>query len=261
MLIKIHGTRGSIPQPWQTEKYGGNTSCYEVLLDEFQIIFDTGTGFQNVNLDMERETYVLYSHFHHDHLQGLPFNKTVFSHSEPIYLSSGLVNRSVLRSMVQIYFSGGYFPVDIVTVLKQLKFLNLATIQQKLTPKIELDMIELNHPGGSMGYSIKTDTGKFTYLLDNEYLESQLEPLLAFVKGSDLVIWDGMFTDEELATKVGWGHSSIEQACIFADAADIEHLLISHHNPPRPDAEIDSIAKTLSSSKVSFAIQGSEVRI
>ncbi|MGB1154763.1 MAG: MBL fold metallo-hydrolase, partial [Paracoccaceae bacterium] len=220
-----------------------------------------GTGFQNVKLDMERETFVLYSHFHHDHLQGLPFNASVFSHSEPIYLSSALVNRNVLRNMVQTYFSGGYFPVDIVNVLKQLKFMNVATIQRKLAPKIELDVIELNHPGGSMGYSIKTDTGKFTYLLDNEYLESQLESLLAFVKGSDLVIWDGMFTDEELVTKVGWGHSSIEQACTFAEEADIGHLSISHHNPPRTDAEFDSIAKTLSSSKVSFAIQGSEVRI
>lgn len=261
MLIRMHGTRGSIPQPSQTEKYGGNTSCYEVLLDGFQIVFDTGTGFQNVKLDLERESFVLYSHFHHDHLQGLPFNSSVFSHNEPIYLSSALVNRNVLRNMIQTYFSGGYFPVDIVTVLKQLKFMNVSTIQRKLAPEIELDVIELNHPGGSMGYSLKTKKGKFSYLLDNEYQENQLEPLLDFVKGSDLVIWDGMFTEEELKTKVGWGHSSIEQACTFADVADIGHLSISHHNPPRSDAEFDSIAATLSSSKVSFAIQGSEVRI
>ena len=108
---------------------------------------------KEAKLDMERETFVLYSHFHHDHLQGLPFNASVFSHNEPIYLSSALVNRNVLRNMVQTYFSGGYFPVDIVNVLKQLKFMNVATIQRKLAPKIELDVIELNHPGGSMGYS------------------------------------------------------------------------------------------------------------
>ena len=261
MLIRMHGTRGSIPQPSQTEKYGGNTSCYEVLTDEFQIIFDTGTGFQNVELNPNKDSYVLYSHFHHDHLQGLPFNGSVFSHSENIYLSSALVNRNVLRNMIQTYFSGGYFPVDIVTVLKQLKFMNVATVQRKLAPSIQLEVIELNHPGGSMGYSIKTKSGKFTYLLDNEYQDNQLDSLLEFVEGSDLVIWDGMFTDEELVTKVGWGHSSIEQACTFADAADIGHMAISHHNPSRSDAEFDSLAKTLASSKVSFAIQGSEVRI
>lgn len=151
--------------------------------------------------------------------------------------------------------------MDIVTVLKQLKFMNVSTIQRKLAPEIELDVIELNHPGGSMGYSIKTKNGKLSYLLDNEYQDSQLDPLLDFVKGSDLVIWDGMFTEEELKSKVGWGHSSIEQGCIFAEAAEIGHLIISHHNPPRTDAQFDSIANTLPSSKVSFAIQGSEVRI
>ena len=36
----MHGTRGSIPQPKGTTKYGGNTSCYEVVTGDFQIIFD-----------------------------------------------------------------------------------------------------------------------------------------------------------------------------------------------------------------------------
>ena len=118
----MHGTRGSIPQPQNTSRYGGNTSCYEVITDDFQIIFDTGTGFQDVALDQDRMTVILYSHFHHDHIQGLPFNLDVFSHLENIYLSSALVNRQVLKNLIQTYFSGGYFPVDIVTILKQLKF-------------------------------------------------------------------------------------------------------------------------------------------
>ena len=82
MLIKLHGTRGSIPQPADTSKYGGNTSCYEVLTDDMQIILDTGTGFQNVPLDTKRTSIILYSHFHHDHIQGLPFNGSVFAHQE-----------------------------------------------------------------------------------------------------------------------------------------------------------------------------------
>ena len=61
MLIKLHGTRGSIPQPADTSKYGGNTSCCEVLTDDMQIILDTGTGFQNVQLDTNRTSIILYS--------------------------------------------------------------------------------------------------------------------------------------------------------------------------------------------------------
>ena len=260
MLIRMHGTRGSIPQPKGTIKYGGNTSCYEVITGDFQIIFDTGTGFQDVVLDHQKTTIILYSHFHHDHIQGLPFNLGVFSHLEDIILSSALVNRQVLKNMIQIYFSGGYFPVDIVTILKQLKFMNCSSVQRKLAPDCKLSMIELNHPGGSMGYSVESDKGKFSYLLDNEYADDQLDPLLEFVDGSKLVIWDGMFTNQELEHRTGWGHSSVEQACDFAELANIERLSISHHSPSRTDEELDEIADTFTSPKVSFALQSAEVK-
>jgi len=260
LLIKMHGTRGSIPQPKDTTRYGGNTSCYEVLTDDFQIIFDTGTGFQDVALDQDRMTVILYSHFHHDHIQGLPFNLGIFSHLEDIYLSSALVNRQVLKNLIQTYFSGGYFPVDIVTILKQLKFLNCTTVQRKLSPSCKLEMIELNHPGGSMGYSLRTEKGKFSYLLDNEYGDEQLDALLEFVDESKLVIWDGMFTEEELKNRKGWGHSSIEQACLFADKANIGELRISHHSPSRTDDDLDALSGSLTSEKVSFAVQSTKVK-
>ena len=86
MIVKMHGVRGSIPQPNGTSKYGGNTSCYELVTDDFQIILDTGTGFQDVILDRQKTTIILYGHFHHDHIQGLPFNLGVFSHQEDIIL-------------------------------------------------------------------------------------------------------------------------------------------------------------------------------
>ena len=112
MLVKMHGTRGSIPQPNETSKYGGNTSCYEVLTEDHQIIFDTGTGFQNVALDQNRTTVILYGHFHHDHIQGLPFNLDVFAHQKDIYLSSGLVNRQVLKNLIQAGIFLDYFCVQ-----------------------------------------------------------------------------------------------------------------------------------------------------
>ena len=56
LIVKMHGVRGSIPQPKNTSKYGGNTSCYELVTDDFQIILDTGTGFQDVILDRQKTT-------------------------------------------------------------------------------------------------------------------------------------------------------------------------------------------------------------
>ena len=58
---------------------------------------------------------------------------------------------------------------------------------------------------------------------------------------ADVVIWDGMFTKEELRTKAGWGHSSIEQGIDFFSTVNCGQIIISHHAPYRTDAELDKI--------------------
>lgn len=50
-----------------------------------------------------------------------------------------------------------------------------------------------------------------------------------------MVVWAGMFTDDEMKTKTGWGHSSIQQGIIFFQQADIKQLMNSHHVPYRHD--------------------------
>jgi hypothetical protein len=51
MKLSIHGCRGSTATSSRsTQKYGGNTSCFEVSTDNHQIIFDAGSGFQNVRI-------------------------------------------------------------------------------------------------------------------------------------------------------------------------------------------------------------------
>jgi phosphoribosyl 1,2-cyclic phosphodiesterase len=148
-----------------------------VVTDKYQFIFDAGTGFQSVKLMEDRTVVIIFTHFHHDHIQGLPFNFNLFTHKGEIILCSSLVNKGVLKNMIQTYFSGGYFPVDIVTMLTHLKFYNFSTVRNMMLPDVDLQTIELSHPGGSMGYKIQTDDGVFVYLQDNEYVPEQLESL------------------------------------------------------------------------------------
>jgi ribonuclease BN (tRNA processing enzyme) len=66
-----------------------------------------------------------------------------------------------------------------------------------------------------------------------------------FVEKADVVIWDGMFTREELRTKTGWGHSSIQQGIDFFSTLNCGEIIISHHAPYRTDAELDIIEQSL----------------
>ena len=246
MKLSIHGCRGSIATSSRsTQKYGGNTSCFEVTCDNHQIIFDAGSGFQNINFSKARTSYLLLSHFHHDHIQGLPFNPQIFDPSNEIVISSDLHDLETVQKNVQTYFSPPYFPIDIVSTLPNVKFEHFNTVKEKVYEFCSLSSIALNHPGGSVGYKLTRKDKSFVYLCDNEFETDQKETLTAFAEKADVLIWDGMFTENELVDKKGWGHSSIEQAAKFNEEANCKRILISHHAPGRSDQDLDRIARNL----------------
>ena len=124
-------------------------------------------------------------------------------------------------------------------------FSNFSEAQRTLSVGFNIEAIKLNHPGGSYGYSVTTDDKKCVFLCDNEFTTSQADELKNFSKNADIVIWDGMFTEEELKSKTGWGHSSLEQGVEFFSDINCGQIIISHHAPYRTDAELDIIANSL----------------
>ena len=246
MRLITHGCRGSIPTPSKKmQKYGGNTTCFELQFDKFQIFFDTGSGFQNASLESNKEILIFFSHFHHDHIQGLAFNKYLLASETKTCISSALANSENLNKILRYYFSGDYFPLDLFENLGNVTFSDFTATQKSLRDHFRVEAIKLAHPGGSFGYSVMTDKKKFVFLCDNEFTTSQSEELKKFVEKADVVIWDGMFTKEELRTKAGWGHSSIEQGIDFFSTVNCGQIIISHHAPYRTDAELDKINQSL----------------
>ena len=254
MTAKFHGTRGSTPVSGADYKeFGGNTSCLEITLASRQIVLDTGSGFRNVEIETNQPIVILYSHFHHDHIQGLMFNKGIFNPKNEIFLCSAHCDAKMTQNHLQHYFSGQYFPEPIFSMLSTMTFVNFEELGAIFDHKIGFETIELAHPGGSFGYNIFADGEKITYLMDNEYSEQQCPELIDFSQNADLVIWDGMFTDAELPNHMGWGHSTIEEGIRFADKADIKKMAIAHHAPMRTDADFLAFEDRKLSSKVCLA--------
>ena len=246
MKLITHGCRGSIPNPSKEMlKYGGNTTCFELNMDDFQVFFDTGSGFQNAVLDNNKQIIIVFSHFHHDHLQGLAFNKYLITAEKKICICSALVNAGKLKKIIRRYFSGDFFPLDLFDNLDNVTFSNFTDIQTMVSGELKIETIKLNHPGGSYGYSVTRNNKKCVFLCDNEFTTSQADELKIFVEKADLVIWDGMFTEEELRVKTGWGHSSIQQGIDFFSNLNCGEIIISHHAPYRTDAELDIIEESL----------------
>ena len=81
MKIRFWGTRGSIPSPGpSTIRYGGNTSCVEVTLDDGTlIVLDTGSGIRALGKSLgAAHGTLLLTHYHWDHIQGFPFFDSVY---------------------------------------------------------------------------------------------------------------------------------------------------------------------------------------
>ena len=246
MKLKTHGCRGSIPNPSKEMlRYGGNTTCFELNMDDFQVFFDTGSGFQNAVLDNNKQIIIFFSHFHHDHLQGLAFNKYLIKAEKKICICSALVNAGKLKKIIRRYFSGDFFPLDLFDNLDNVTFSNFIDIQTMVSGELKIETIKLNHPGGSYGYSVTRNNKKCVFLCDNEFTTSQADELKIFAENADMVIWDGMFTEEELQVKTGWGHSSIQQGIDFFSNLNCGEIIISHHAPYRTDAELDIIEQSL----------------
>ena len=246
MKLITHGCRGSIPNPSKEMlRYGGNTTCFELSMDDFQVFFDTGSGFQNAVLDDNKQKIIVFSHFHHDHLQGLAFNKYLITAEKKTFICSALVNAEKLNKIIRRYFSGDFFPLDLFENLDNVTFSNFTDVQTMVSGEFKIETIKLNHPGGSYGYSVTRNNKKCVFLCDNEFTTSQADELKIFAENADMVIWDGMFTEEELRVKTGWGHSSIQQGIDFFSSLNCGEIIISHHAPYRTDAELDTIEESL----------------
>ena len=264
MEVEFYGVRGSIPiaNPNFLD-FGGNTTCLEILSQGFQLIIDAGSGFKNIKIQEEVPTFLVFSHFHHDHLQGLPFNSSVFSKHHQVHLSSGLVNKTGIVEALSSAFSPPLFPFDLIKDNLFFNIMDFETFQSAASDFFLIDTFRLNHPGGAAGYKISIGEKSLVWGLDHEFgLDRQLDEGFAqAARNSNLVIWDGMFTDKELAGKKGWGHSSIEQGLNFWTLNKPEQLLITHHAPQREDSELKLLSKSLLPKEVEFAKEKKKIKI
>ena len=262
MEVKFLGVRGSTATPGnEFSKFGGNTSCTEIIHKDFQVILDAGTGFTDISIRKDVPVLVLFSHFHFDHIQGLPFCRDLYSPDTPIYFSSALVSKEELKGILGGCFSPHYFPIELVEYLTHIQYLEFNEASKIIKSFCDVKSIDLRHPGGATGYIFENNTGKFCYLLDHEYDDESAPTIINATRDADFILWDGMFTDEELKMRKGWGHSSISQGADFLVSTNAKKLAVCHHSPYRNDKEMMILERDYAKKNLFLAREGQIIKI
>ncbi|HEX2571039.1 MAG TPA: MBL fold metallo-hydrolase [Polyangia bacterium] len=264
MRIEFWGTRGSIAKPGpNTVRYGGNTSCVAIYpKGGARIILDCGTGAHGLGQSLMASGekpirgHLLIGHTHWDHIQGLPFFTPVFvpGNEWDIYAPRGL--RTQLRETLAGQMEYTYFPVSLEQLGATIRYHDLIEGTFHIGP-VSIRTQYLNHPAITLGYRLEADGVVVVYATDHEphgrppTLGDTLvrRPLLHaedrrhadFFAGADLLIHDAQYTSAEYASKIGWGHSTIDYVIEMALAAGVKRLALFHHDPLRTDDAIDAL--------------------
>jgi len=285
ILIRFWGTRGSVPSPGRDKAgYGGNTSCVEVSLPGGRlIILDGGTGIRELGNELIRRrkkitATILLSHYHWDHIQGLPFFAPAYRRSHEITVCGCRHRRFPLEKIFSSQMESIHFPVKSSALAADIRFREITPA----TGAIEgagLAVMRANHPGMTFAYALSFDNKKIVYMTDNELLPRsrvgrshiifRREEFRRFIKGADLLIHDAQYSDREYRSKQGWGHSPWKEAVKLGAEGEVKHLILFHHDPDHADRVIDAqvrqcremIRKNGVPMKCSAAQEGRTVRL
>lgn len=252
-IVRFWGVRGSIACPGpNTVRYGGNTSCIEMLVSNRRLIFDGGTGLRELGLSLLKEMPVqadmFFTHSHWDHIQGFPFFVPAFVPGNRFNIYGAIApNGSTIEQRLNDQMLHPNFPVPLQIMGADLKFCDLEIGETIKVGDLIVENALLNHPGEAVGYRVTWNNRVAAYITDTEHFPDRLdENVLWLVRNADVMIYDATYTDEEYhhekTSKVGWGHSTWQEAVKVAKAANVKQLVIFHHDPIHSDDFMDQLA-------------------
>jgi len=255
--LSFWGVRGSTPTvdpaAW---RFGGNTPCLDLVApDGTQFILDCGTGLRTlgsrwgmVDSFSSSDTHIFVTHYHWDHIQGLPFFSPLYVEKNEFQFysfRSKFLGRDSLRQVFETQMALPYFPVDFSAMTARRKFREVEGDESFRVGDNKVTARWLNHPQGCLGFRIETAAGTVAYATDNEPGDPALDrSLRELASDADIFINDAQFTPAQLAsTRKGWGHSTWKEGVKVAREVNAKTLVLFHHDPDSTDRMVDAILR------------------
>lgn len=269
--LKFWGVRGSYPAPFGSHaRVGGNTSCIELRVDGHILVCDGGSGIIPLGNSLMgqqdiRELTVILTHYHWDHISGLPFFVPAFVPGWKVNFFGPGSGPQEIERRISGQMQSPYFPVEVETWLADINYLEMPRNHIEYGP-FKIEAFNVHHPGTTFGYRIEVKDKVIVYISDNELSfidqnakarEHELDPeewqfinamieeekatALKYVRDADIFIHDAQYTTEDYAKKRGWGHSCYIDTVNYAIDAGVKDLYLFHVDPNYNDDKIEAL--------------------
>lgn len=246
MDYKLHiaGIRGTRPVCGvDYQEYGGDTSCYAIICGTYALVLDCGTGVSRLKEYLHKCTKVdiILTHLHYDHVIGLlDFDICTPNIKPNLYGTFSKWGEDGERGT----FAGNnrYWPAAIPYVgpydmkRKQVYTFGDGNVELKVI------LFKSNHPNETSIIQVEVQGKKILLMSDYEHgveFDSDIK------EEYELLIYDGMYTDEEYKICKGYGHSTISEGIKLAKEWNVKHLGITHVNPNKTDAMLAKMDREL----------------
>ncbi len=271
--LRFWGVRGSYAAPFASHLgVGGNTSCVEIRAGDHLLICDAGTGIiplgnELIQQDHIREMLIILTHYHWDHVCGLPFFVPAFMPDWKINFFGPGDSPELIEKHVAAQMQAPYFPVGTETWLAETNYLDSQSDCSQYGP-MKISFSNVHHPGITFGYKIEINGKTIVYASDNEckFIEKSIkhrtdefneeehelfeemiheehQSELKLFKNADILIHDAQYTPDDYDNKHGWGHSCYVDTVDIAIDANVKELYLFHHDPNHDDAAVEAILK------------------
>lgn len=208
------------------------------------LVIDGGTGLRRLQHSLSpgpKRFTLLLTHYHWDHIQGLPMFTPLFDAANEFVIYGMEYEGAGAGQIIDGIICPPWWPITLAKATARVEYRAIAG--PITVGSVTVDPITLTHPQGSVGFRLTKGDRTIVIATDHEAGDAEVDRgLVEAAHGAQVLIHDAQYTpDEYRAMRVGWGHSDWESATTSARESGVERLVLTSHDPDRSDDGIDAM--------------------